>query len=61
MDVNLKDKFCLENYIVEEVNEWIQGKHRIPKSVKILKYLEKSERTKDLLSFVRMGYLFKEE
>ena len=48
MDVNLKDKFSLENYIVEEVNEWIQGKHRIPKTVKILKYLETSERTRDL-------------
>lgn len=48
MDVNLKDKFCLENYIVEEVNEWIQGKHRIPKSVKILKYLETSKRTRNL-------------
>lgn len=48
MDVNLKDKFCLENYIVEEVNEWIKGKHRIPKSVRILKYLETSGRTRDL-------------
>lgn len=48
MDVNLKDKFSLENYIVEEVNEWIQGKHRIPKTVKTLKYLETSERTRDL-------------
>ena len=48
MDVTLKDKFSLENYIVEEVNEWIQGKHRIPKTVKILKYLETSERTRDL-------------
>ena len=48
MDVNLKDKFSLENYIVEEVNEWIQGKHRIPKSEKILKYLKTSERTRDL-------------
>lgn len=48
MDVNLKDKFSLENYIVEEVNEWIQGKHRIPKTVMILKYLETSERTRDL-------------
>ena len=48
MDVTLKDKFSLENYIVEEVNEWIQGKHRIPKTVMILKYLETSERTRDL-------------
>ena len=48
MDVNLKDKFSLENYIVEEVNEWIQGKHRIPKSEKILKYLKTSESTRDL-------------
>ena len=48
MDVTLKDKFSLDNYIVEEVNEWIQGKHRIPKSEKILKYLKTSERTRDL-------------
>ena len=48
MDVNLKDKFSLENYIVEEVNEWIQGRQRIPRSDKIMKYLERSVRTKDL-------------
>ena len=51
IDVTLKDKFCLENYIVEEVNEWIQGKHRIPKSDKILKCIETSERTRDLYPF----------
>lgn len=48
MDVTLKDKFSLDNYFVEEANEWIQGRHRIPKTERILKYLEKSERTKDL-------------
>lgn len=48
MDVTLKDKFSIDNFFVEEVNEWIQGKHRIPKTEKILKCLEKSEQTKDL-------------
>lgn len=48
MDVTLKEKFSLDNFFVEEVNEWIQGKHRIPKTEKILKCLEKSEKTKDL-------------
>lgn len=48
MDVTLKDKFCIDNFFVEEVNEWIQGKHRIPKTEKILKCLEESERTKEL-------------
>lgn len=48
MDVTLKDKFSLDNFFVEEVNEWIQGKHRIPKTEKVLKYLEKSEKTKEL-------------
>lgn len=48
MDVTLKDKFSMDNFFVEEINEWIQGKHRIPKTEKILKYLEKSEKTKDL-------------
>lgn len=53
MDVTLKDKFSLDNYIVEEVNEWIQGKHRIPKSDKILKYLKTSESTRDLYPLFR--------
>lgn len=48
MDVTLKDKFSIDNFVVKEVNEWIQGKHRIPKIEKILKCLEKSETTKDL-------------
>ncbi len=48
MDVTLKDKFSIDNFFVEEVNEWLQGKHRIPKTEKILKYLEKSEKTKGL-------------
>lgn len=47
-DVTFKEKFSLDNFIVEEVNEWIQGKHRIPKTEKILKYLQQSEKTKDL-------------
>ena len=48
MDVILKDKFSMDNCIVEEVNEWIHGKHRIPKTGKTLKYLETLEKTKDL-------------
>lgn len=48
MDVTLKDKFSVDNFFVEEVDEWIRGKRRIPKTEKILKYLEKSERTKEL-------------
>lgn len=48
MDVTLKYKFSMDNYMVEEVNEWIHGKHRIPKTEKIVKYLETSDKTKDL-------------
>ena len=48
MDVTLKDKFSLDNLIVEEVNKWIEGRHRIPKTGKILNFLEKSEKTKEL-------------
>lgn len=48
MDVILKDKISIDNLFVLEVNEWIQGKHRIPKTEKILKYLKVSPRTKDL-------------
>lgn len=49
MDVTLKDKFDWEkNFIVEEVDEWIRRRHRIPKIEKIMKSLEKSKYTKDL-------------
>ena len=48
MDVTLKDKISIDNFFVEEVNEWIHGKHRIPKTDKILKCLKESQRTKDL-------------
>lgn len=48
MDVILKDKFSIDNFYVQEVNEWIKGKHRIPRTDKILKYLKESQRTKDL-------------
>lgn len=48
IDVTLKDKFSIDNFFVAEVNEWIQGKHRIPKTEKILRCLETSEKTKDL-------------
>lgn len=50
MDVTLKDRFSIDNFFVAEVNEWIQGKHRIPRTEKILKCLETSEKTKDLYS-----------
>lgn len=48
MDVVLKDKISIDNFFVQEVNEWIQGKRRIPKTDKILKCLKESQRTKDL-------------
>ena len=48
IDVTLKEKFSIDNFFVAEVNEWIQGKHRIPKTERILKCLETSEKTKDL-------------
>ena len=50
MDVILKDKISIGNFFVQEVNEWLQGKHRIPKTDKILKYLKVSQRTKNLYS-----------
>lgn len=48
LDVTLKDKFSMDNFFVEEVDEWLQGKHRIPKTEKILRCIEKSELTKEL-------------
>ncbi|MCM1502971.1 MAG: hypothetical protein NC115_09950 [Bacteroidales bacterium] len=49
INVMLKDKFDFyNNIIVRDVVEWIKGRHRIPKTEKILKYIEKSKQTKDL-------------
>lgn len=61
MDVTLKDKFDLKkNYIVADVDGWIKGKHRIPKMERIMKVLEKSEKTKDLYPLFGWNSYFKE-
>lgn len=52
IDVLRKDRFDLDkNFIVEDVDNWINSKHRIPSLKKILKYLEKSPKSKDLYPF----------
>ena len=48
MNVILKDKISIDNLFVKEVNEWLQGRHRIPCTNMILKYLKESQRTKDI-------------
>lgn len=49
LNVFLKDNYDLEkNFIVEEVDEWIKNRLRIPQTKEILKCLKKSPRTKDL-------------
>ena len=58
MDVILKDKISIDNFFVQEVNEWIQGKHRIPKTDKILRCLKESQRTKDLYLWKRDVAMF---
>lgn len=52
IDVTRKEKFDWENnFYVQDVEEWIRGKHRIPKLEKLLKILEKSPSTKDIYPF----------
>lgn len=51
-DVVRKDKFdWMESFVVKNVDEWLKGKHRIPKTEKILNVLKNSPSTKDLYPF----------
>lgn len=59
IDVIRKDKISIDNIFVQEVDEWIKGKHRIPKVDKILKYLKESESTKDLYPFFGLNTYLK--
>lgn len=51
-DVVRKDKFdWMECFVVKDVDEWLKGKHRIPRTEKILSVLKNSPSTKDLYPF----------
>ena len=51
-DVVRKDKFdWMECFVVKDVDEWLKGKHRIPRTEKILSVLKSSPSTKDLYPF----------
>jgi len=52
IDILRKDHFDYEeNSIVQDANEWIKGKHRIPCLKKILQTIKDSQTTKDLYPF----------
>ena len=52
IDVTRKENFDYENnFVVQDVEEWLRGRHRIPKLEKLLEILEKSPSTKDLYPF----------
>ena len=52
IDILRKDKFDYEeNCIVEDANEWIKGKHRIPSLKMILKTIKESPSTKEIYPF----------
>lgn len=52
IDVIRKEQFDFENnFYVQDVEEWIRGKHRIPKLEKLLKILKESPSTRDIYPF----------
>ena len=51
-DVVRKDQFdWIESFVVKDVDEWLKGKYRIPRTEKILYVLKNSPSTKDLYPF----------
>lgn len=51
-DVVRKEKYdWMKSFVVKDVNEWLKGKHRIPRTEKILYVLKNSPVTKDLYPF----------
>lgn len=52
IDVVRKDKFdWMESYIVEDVEEWIKKRHRIPQIKALLDILKQSNSTKDIYPY----------
>lgn len=61
-DMVRKDKFdWMECFVVNDVDEWLKGKHRIPRTEKILNVLKKITIHQKLVSFFWLGNLFKKE
>lgn len=45
-NVYLKDNFCLDNFVVQTINDWVKGKTTLPEYRIMSQYLRKSEKLK---------------
>jgi len=47
-NIYLNDNFSLENFVVEKIDNWLQGKEQLPEYRVMSQYIRKSDRNKKL-------------
>jgi hypothetical protein len=44
----LEDNFSLDNFVVQQIYDWVHGRQSLPRFSKMIDYIEKSDRMKDV-------------
>lgn len=55
----LADNFSIGNLIVQKINNWIQGKEKLPEFREMLNYIKKSEKLKSIIKLLDLGNRYK--
>lgn len=58
-DLYLKDHFSIDNFVVEKIENWLQGKEKLPKYGLLSKYIEDSEKLKPINDLVMVDDRYK--
>jgi hypothetical protein len=55
----LSDNFCIDNFIVEKINNWVKGKEKIPSFEKMSEYIIKSNKVSEITKLIYSNSAFK--
>lgn len=56
----LEDKFSIENFVVEKINDWLHGKEQLPEYRIMSDYIRKSEKLADINALLYKDNTYKE-
>lgn len=51
----LEDNFSLNNLVVKQIDEWVSGKQSLPRYQDMIRYIEESDRLKDMAKLLNTG------
>lgn len=55
----LDDNWSIDNFVVQQINDWIQGKDRLPKVQRMLQYIRDSQKVKPITKLLTYDNRYK--